>query len=97
MDINILQQGSINLRIKGGVGNIHMSVPHNAAVHLISSSGLGNVKVLPNMQRVSSTRNSAKGGTFETPDFNNAKYQISVDYDAGIGTFNMDEGPLNTK
>lgn len=84
VDIRIQQQGSINLKIKGGVGSIHLIVPPDVGIRLIADKGLGGINVLPTMQRTGN-----EDGTYETPDFSSATHQISISYEAGVGSFTL--------
>ncbi len=75
--IEIGDQSDVNLRLDGGSGSITIDVPNDAAVRVdVRDDGSGNVRVLSHMERT--RRGDDDEGTWETPGFDDADYQIEI-------------------
>lgn len=78
------------LVIKGGVGEVTVGVSNQAALRLIANTGLGTVKLPETLNRQQDNdRLPGISGVWETEDFATAEQQIIIEFDGGIGSFQI--------
>lgn len=81
--------------IDGGVGTVELFVPASAAIQITVDSGIGSVNLPPQLQRVSGKSEfMGNSGVWQTEGFALAERRIIVHYDAGVGTFRMQNHPI---
>jgi hypothetical protein len=84
----VVEEGAaITFEISGGVGQVMVDVPSDAAVRVDASTGVGGIDVPANFARVSGDEESFVGeeGVWETEGFAEAGRQIIIRYDGGVG------------
>ena len=79
-----------HLVIKGGVGEVTIHVSPESAISLVANTGLGKVKLPEMLIRQGDQRDflSTKG-MWETAGFDTAEQQIAIEFDGGIGSFQI--------
>ena len=82
----IADGAEIDLRVDGGVGRIVIDVPDNAGVEVNADLGVGNIDVPGDYNLTSGgTQMIGSSGTWESPNFDEADYQIEIHFDGGVG------------
>lgn len=91
ISITLAADSALNLNINGGVGNVIIDVPEGAAVQVVGQSGVGNIQVPENFQRVDGDDDNFLGssGIWETRDFNEASRRITIQYSGGVGNLTV--------
>ena len=90
-DVVIPAGNSGKLKINGGVGEVTVKVDADAAVRLLADAGIANVNLPPSFERVKGGRQFVSiSGIWESPNFAEAEKQTVIDFDGGIGSFNLD-------
>lgn len=89
-DIVIPDGACGTLDIDGGVGEVIVTLSPDAAVRLNATTGLGKVDLPDSFQQVEgSGLMLGVNGAWETANFEGADKQIIIDYDGGIGSFQL--------
>lgn len=84
--VDIAEGAAINLKINGGVGAVKIHPPHDAAVRVKATIGVGNVNLSSRFAQMSgSSHMVGKSGVWETPNFAEAQRQITINFDGGVG------------
>ncbi len=79
-----------NLKIDGGVGEVNISVASEAAVRIEANSGLGQINLPAGLVRVSGSGSFiGTEGIWESAGFADAKKQIHIQYNGGVGSFHL--------
>ncbi len=88
--IRVLDAADVRLLLNSGTGSMTIDVPDGAAVRLQASVGTGSVNVPSSLVRVSGEEGFiGDSGTWETADFDAAEQQITIEYDGGTGSLNL--------
>ena len=78
------------LDISGGVGKVNVSVSPQAAVRVTANAGMGKVNLPDAFIRVEGTDDFVGiARVWESANFADAEKQIVIDFDGGIGNFNL--------
>ena len=87
----VIPSGSIGkLDIDGGVGEVIVSLSREAAVRLSATAGLGKVDLPETFKQIENSEHFiGVDGTWETANFAEAEKQIIIDFDGGIGSFQL--------
>ncbi|MCY4537994.1 MAG: hypothetical protein OXE52_07155 [Chloroflexi bacterium] len=89
-DIVIPDGGCGKLDIDGGVGEVIVTLSPEAAVQLNATAGLGKVDLPESFEQLKDTGHViGVDGIWETPNFKGADKQIILDFDGGIGSFQL--------
>lgn len=86
--VTIPAGGSAQLEVAGGVGEVGVSVAPEAALRLRGKIGLGGFSLPAGIKRVDAV-GKGTSGTWETDQFADAADPIVIDYQGGIGRFNL--------
>ncbi len=88
--IRLLDAANVHLILNSGTGSMTIDVPDGAAVRLQASVGTGSVNVPSSLNRISGEDGFiGDSGTWETADFDAAEHQITIEYDGGTGSLNL--------
>lgn len=88
--IRVLDDASVRLVLQSGTGSMTIDVPDDAAVRLEASVGTGSVNVPGSFTRTSGEDGFiGDSGTWETANFDAAAQQITIEYDGGTGSLNI--------
>jgi hypothetical protein len=89
--ISVAEGAAIHFDIDGGVGSVTIDLPDNAAVRIDASTGLGSVNLPSNYVRQGGSDENFVGedGVWQTAGFDRAEHQIFIDYNGGVGSFNV--------
>lgn len=75
-----------DIKISGGVGAVTLNLPPGAALKLTGKSGLGDIAVPKQMERLQESDDFiTKSGVWQTQGFDQAAHQITVHYNGGVG------------
>lgn len=89
-DIVIPDGSSGKLDIDGGVGEVIVALSPEAAVQLNATAGLGKVDLPESLIQVKDTGHViGVDGIWETANFKGADKKIIIDFDGGIGSFQL--------
>lgn len=78
------------LVIKGGVGETTIGVSPESAIRLVANTGLGKVKLPERLIRHGDHRDfMSTKGVWETEGFDSAEQQTTIEFDGGIGSFQI--------
>ena len=89
-DITIPAGCAGHLVVKGGVGEVAIGVSPEAAIRLVANTGLGKVKLPETLVRqTGSDEFLGAKGVWETAGFNMAERQTIIEFDGGIGSFQI--------
>lgn len=79
------------LDINGGVGEVTVTVAADAAVRLMADAGIAKVNLPKAFTRVKGgERFVGISGVWESANFAEAKTQIIIDFDGGVGSFSLE-------
>lgn len=76
--VTISEGAALHLKIEAGVGGVTIVLPTGAAARIEVERGLGGTSLPPHFVERGS-------GLWETPDFNSATRQITIEYEGGVG------------
>ncbi len=95
-NINLGANVALDAKVSGGLGACNISVPGDAAIRLKASTGIGSVDVPDHWVRVKGGDDFiATNGVWETPDFEAASRQITINYSGGVGKLTLKSvGPV---
>ena len=79
----------VNAHLVGGIGRCNVTVPADAGVRVKATTGLGKINMPQNFIAVKVEEFVATVGTWETPNYANAENKIDIQYEGGIGSFNV--------
>ncbi|MCY4071784.1 MAG: toast rack family protein [Chloroflexi bacterium] len=87
----VIPDGSYGkLDIDGGVGEVIVTLSPEAAVQLNATAGLGKVDLPESFKQVKGTGHViGVDGIWETANFKEADKRITIDFDGGIGSFQL--------
>lgn len=89
-DIAIPDSACGKLDIDGGVGEVIVTLSPRAAVQLKASAGLGKVDLPEALAQVKGAGHAlGVDGIWETANFKSADKRIIIDFDGGIGSFQL--------
>lgn len=78
-------EGVYTVSINGGVGDIDMTVPAGLGVSISMDGGLGDIDVsAEGVEEIEDNR-------WESPGFDNAEHQATIDLNGGIGSVSIDD------
>lgn len=86
LEMTIGQDAAVDARISSGAGDFSIDVPDDAAVRVETTVGTGDVEVPEHFERI---RTSDNGGVWETPGFEQARRQISIDVEGGLSSLEI--------
>lgn len=86
MLVNLGDSAQGYLELDSGSGNISISVPEDVGVWLSGSTGSGTVSVPRSWQQ---TRLGEDSGTWESPGFEQASYQVFIEFNVGSGNLRI--------
>ncbi|MDE2859543.1 MAG: hypothetical protein OXN94_16980 [Chloroflexota bacterium] len=89
-DITIPAGACGKLDIDGGVGEVIVTLSPEAAVQLNATAGLGKVDLPESFERIKDTGHViGVDGIWESANFKGADKKIIIDFDGGIGSFQL--------
>jgi hypothetical protein len=80
---------TVKAHLSGGIGQCSVTVPADAGVRVKATTGLGKVNMPQSFIAVKVEEFVATVGTWETPNYANAENKIDIQYEGGIGSFNI--------
>jgi hypothetical protein len=67
-----------------------LDIPRNAAVRLDAETGVGSINVPSHFNQISGSRETVgESGIWETTNFDNAEYRITIEFNGGVGEFTI--------
>jgi len=88
-NITIGSGATVQAHVAGGIGACNVTVPADAGVRIKATTGLGKINVPQNFVRIKVDEFVATVGTWETPNYENAENKIDIQYEGGVGSFNV--------
>ncbi len=80
---------TVDAHLAGGIGQCTVTVPADAGVRVKATTGLGKINMPQNFVSIKVEEFVATVGTWETPNYANAENKIDIQYEGGVGSFNI--------
>lgn len=88
--IDLPEHTTLDVEIKSGVGEVKVHVPGSAAVRVHVKNGIGDATIPRHFVKLEEKGEFVStNGIWETPGFDEAEHQITIDYNGGIGSFSI--------
>ncbi len=90
--ILVPENAAVALDIDGGVGEVRIDVPDDAGVRVAGESGVGGINVPAYFNRIEGDDSDFVGadGVWETEGYASAERKITITYNGGVGSLNID-------
>lgn len=87
VNVKIASGAVVNLSAKAGVGAFNIITPESTGIRVQAKMGVGDIKLPKHFERIEGHHSSGIGGSgvWETPGFDNAKRQVFIQFDGGVG------------